>query len=599
MKIQSIRLHPFAGVQEKTVELDRGLNILLGPNEAGKSTLFKALFHGLFSPAVLTSQQLEKKMGDFFPVTGGDIIRVDIELEIDDGKQVRIEKTWKRGNKKGRASLMLSDGTEISDETDVQGRIEGLLPVSPATMKTVLLSPQSGLQETIDNVRKDTKVRQELGTVLRKGVMETGGVSVDRFRSLLESEYESYFKRWNREQQYPENNRGILNPYKRDYGKLVGVFYTMERARLNYQETVEFENVYDEINQRISRLSDKLREIEMSYRELNPLKKAVQQRRSKENEFKLIEHEIEAYREVNKKWPVMEERLKTLGPELEEADRKIKALELEIERAEKKKAEAALRERLGKLESLKEKLDKAEKEEKETPKVSPQRISELRELQVRLGRLSAHIEAAKLSVSLEGKGSAGILWKEAAEDTSEKITLEEGKSEKRSASGGFSLETDDLVVRVFSGEGDIEELIEEREEKQRSFDGILREMKAASPEEAESMAELYREKTTQRKQAEQRYREELGEEDLQSLQAQLREVEAKSGEGETRSVSRVYEEKVGQEWSKKEVLREKERVEQQIARWTEKYGSHEEVIEKLGDLQYTRRRLQAEIDELP
>ncbi|MFP4268915.1 MAG: AAA family ATPase, partial [Spirochaetaceae bacterium] len=521
MTIRSIRLHPFAGVQEKTIDLGPGLNLVLGPNEAGKSTLFKALLHGLFSPAVLTTQQTEKIMGDFFPVTGGDVIRVEIVLEREGNKQVRIKKIWKRGNRKGSASLVLSDGTEITDEREVQSRIEHLLPVSPATMKTVLLSSQTDLQATMDRMKQDMKVRQELGTVLRRGVMETGGVSVERFRAILEREYEKYFKKWNREQQYPENNRGIRNPYKKDYGALVEAFYTLERARLKYRETLEFENAYDEINEKISQLSSRRGKIKKSYDELNPLKKAVQQRRSRESEVKLLEKDIETYREVNKLWPVREERLKALDAELEAEEGKIESLKRKIVREERRKEEEALRERIARLESLKSKMDRAREEERETPRVTSSKLSDLRTLQAGLERVNAHIEAAKLSVSLEGKNSTEVLWGEVGTDDLENIVLQYGKSEKRSASGGFILEAGGFTLRVYSGEGDIEELIAEREQKERSLEAALEELQAADPAEAEAMAEQYREKMVQRVQAEQRYYEELGDDDLQTLRTQL------------------------------------------------------------------------------
>ncbi len=94
-----------------------------------------------------------------------------------------------------------------------------LLPVSPATMKTILLADQSGLHHTIREMEEEDKVRKELGDLLRQNLMETGGVSVDRFRELLDKRYYEYFKRWDSDQDYPEKNRGINNPYKVGTGK--------------------------------------------------------------------------------------------------------------------------------------------------------------------------------------------------------------------------------------------------------------------------------------------------------------------------------------------------------------------------------------------
>src|SRR5690625_6069476 len=87
----------------------------------------------------------------------------------------------------GEARLIMPDGVEIVDEKDVQKKITELLPVSPATLQTLLLARRSELHQTMKNIKNEGEVRKELGDLLRKSLMETGGVSVDRFRDELES----------------------------------------------------------------------------------------------------------------------------------------------------------------------------------------------------------------------------------------------------------------------------------------------------------------------------------------------------------------------------------------------------------------------------
>ena len=43
MIFTKIRLHPFAGLTDLTLEFAPGLNTVVGENEAGKSTVFRAL----------------------------------------------------------------------------------------------------------------------------------------------------------------------------------------------------------------------------------------------------------------------------------------------------------------------------------------------------------------------------------------------------------------------------------------------------------------------------------------------------------------------------------------------------------------------------
>src|SRR5690625_6090850 len=92
------------------------------------------------------------------------------------------------------------------------------------------------------NIKNEGEVRKELGDLLRKSLMETGGVSVDRFRDELESRYKTDFERWDRQQEYPENNRGIRNPYKVGDGRMLEAYYKKAELR----EELEYAGSVDE-----------------------------------------------------------------------------------------------------------------------------------------------------------------------------------------------------------------------------------------------------------------------------------------------------------------------------------------------------------------
>lgn len=595
MNIRSVRLHPFAGIRDQSFEFKDGLNVLLGPNEAGKSTLFQALHHALFTPTSLTARQVENEVGRFFPVGGGDVIRVDLTLQIDD-EDVSIYKTWKQGKRQGSAQLKLADGSEFTDDEQVQQRIETLLPVTPATLKTIFLSDQSGLQETIQQMKDDPQVRGELGSVLRKSVMETGGVSVDRFRDLIESRYEEYFKRWDRDHQYPENNKGIANPYKAGTGKIVEAYYKKEQAGLDHQHALEFEKELDAINEQISESNRKHLEKKEEFGRRQPLKKGIQQRRTKELELQNNEQELATLREINKQWPVFEDRLKAIDPEIKKADQQIEACRKELKKAEEKQKIAALRERVNKLEKLREEAETAKKDLEETPVITQEQIKELRSLRSELDRLQAQVDAAKLSVTLEGKVDTKVQWQEAGKESSDEVAVRKGKEEKRTASGGLTLETDTVRIQVFSGEGDIERIITERDEKQKVFNEQLGKTGSSSLQEAETAAQLYRDKQARKEQAGQRYQDELGEDDLLTLKKQLDEAGSENG---VRESSEIYEELAGAKSHRDALDREKGEKEKQLDTWKEKFESHDKVIEQLGDRQYAHRKLKKEIDELP
>lgn len=596
MNVKSIRLHPFAGIQDQTFSFGSGLNIVQGPNEAGKSTLFKALLHGLFTATNKPEKQLKKDMGDFFPVGGGDVIRLELQFNRQDGGEVKVKKVWKHGNRQGSANLHFSDGTEITNEDEVQKQLEAMLPVSPATMRTILLSDQSGLQETLKKMKDTQQVRTELGSVLRKSVMETGGVSVDRFRKLLEEKYEAYFKRWDRSQQYPENGRGINNPFKTGLGKVLEAFYKKEQAQKDYQQVKEFEEQLDEINQKIAGLSEQYQEKKAEFDKLHPLKEGIRQRQSKEHQLSELERHIERYQQVNREWPVTEERLNTLQSELEKADKQIQAYQEEFHQAERLHQLKSLRDRVARLDELHGKYQQAIQEVKDAQPVTQDDIRDLRQLQTDINRLQAQVDAAKLSVTIEAKTEGRIGWQEAGKQDSEEISLEAEQQESRSASGGFTLETEQLKLKVFSGEGDIEETVQLLEDKRSSFDTKLEKLNAPNLQEAESLAELYHNKVQHKDQLEKQYTEELGEDDYDSLRNQLKEAGAG---GEPRAMSQITDDLTTAKNNKSQLEQEKQDKEIQLGEWKEEFGSHDKVAEKLGDIRVKYRELSKELEKLP
>ena len=47
MRFESVKAHAFGPFRDKTLELSPGMNVVYGPNEAGKSSWHAALYAGL------------------------------------------------------------------------------------------------------------------------------------------------------------------------------------------------------------------------------------------------------------------------------------------------------------------------------------------------------------------------------------------------------------------------------------------------------------------------------------------------------------------------------------------------------------------------
>ena len=76
-----ITLSPFAGIPRLDLSFTDGLNVILGANETGKSTVFHALYNVMFTEAKLTPGRFKKLMNRFLPVGGGDTIAVALHFK--------------------------------------------------------------------------------------------------------------------------------------------------------------------------------------------------------------------------------------------------------------------------------------------------------------------------------------------------------------------------------------------------------------------------------------------------------------------------------------------------------------------------------------
>jgi DNA repair protein SbcC/Rad50 len=596
MKIKSVKLHPFAGIQNQTFEFNDGLNVLCGPNEAGKTTLYNAIWNGLLQTTSLTARQVTDIMGNYFPVIGGDTIRVDIELLNEDGKSIKIFKTWKKGNRAGESKIILADGTEITDEHEVQKKIEELLPVSPATLKTVFLARQSGLHTTFTDMEEETQTREELGNVLRRNLMETGGVSVERFRELLDARYDEYFKNWDSDQQYPNNNRGIQHPYTKAHrGSVLDAFYEMEGLKLELDNANTFEEEMDRLNASLDQLNRKLNEKTSEHKKLKPLKEGIQKRSLLEQKLETANTKRGKFLNITKKWPVLVYQIEQADPEIEKKKEKLEELKKELQKSQNAATARELKQRIEKLEDLSKKIEDAKEKLNSTLKVEQADIHALRELESDIREFKAQIAAAKLTVHISSESARKLRYSEAGKDERE-ISIESGDTIDETAEGGFTLILDGLKVQVFSGEGDLKNTVQQLAEKDTELKTKLAKMKVTSVSSAEEKAEEYRNADNQLDTAVKYYESELGDDTIDELSQQMGSFGDIS---EVRSQNEISDDIVNVRTELNELESKIKDAKNQVAEWIKEYENNDNVILKLSEISGEIQNIERELKGLP
>lgn len=129
IRIRRIAAHNFKQLRSVDLALpERGRILVQGPNEAGKSTLFEAVFFGLFGKA-LVAETAAGRLDDLIHYEAAEG-RVELDLGLSDGRQLLISRTLRRG-KANVWELDIVRGAETLEEIranrSVNARIEAEL----------------------------------------------------------------------------------------------------------------------------------------------------------------------------------------------------------------------------------------------------------------------------------------------------------------------------------------------------------------------------------------------------------------------------------------------------------------------------------------
>jgi len=118
--LKKLSLKRFGCFEDFEASFKPGLNVIKGPNEAGKSTLCSALLTALFTNP-RTTAQLHRLKGS----RGSDeMYEIALEFEADEGESYRLVKDFEAGTSK---LICLDDGESIADHGQVDARLKEIL----------------------------------------------------------------------------------------------------------------------------------------------------------------------------------------------------------------------------------------------------------------------------------------------------------------------------------------------------------------------------------------------------------------------------------------------------------------------------------------
>lgn len=590
MIIRKIKLEPFAGSAARTYSFNDGLNVLLGPNESGKSTFVNALKAILFINTDLTPSKFKTLMTDYLPITGGDTIHVAAEL-LYDNTIYTLEKYWGATRS---VKLHLNGGTVFTSPDDIAEKMNRILGLNQGTYDNVLIIRQSSLAETIKAIESEAQASESIQQILRNSKFKMDGVSVPKLKKAVETKVAQYYDHWDILADRPENMRDIHNEWKQKVGLILSAYYRYRRAEKAFSEAEEYELRLDEYVKKIECLAGQLNCMQEYVDKYRQVYQDLSKRKSLELQKELILKDISELVEIQKNWPKIEIEKEYLSKDIEELNSRIFRLEEEERTAEKFESQRTLRDKYEKARKIYSDYLSEKLKLTELKKVTKQDIDEVSKVSKEYNEYRIKFEAQKLKLKITAKKNISLNLAEGF-DSPQEISLNEGREYNQVLKGRINIENDQLRFSVISGNGNVDEIIEKLETSKKSFESILLKHSAQSESELIARAEIYKSQYDTAMALANELKKILGNQIYNDLEQQFMALEDLPPQ---RSIKEILKDLSDLKEKRKD--REKDVAERvrTIQKWQQKYSGHEIVSDLHAEKKISLKTVEQEISQL-
>jgi exonuclease SbcC len=349
MEIKHVSISRFAALSDVEIPFKQGLNVLYGKNEAGKSTVIRAISSVLFLPIKTRNQKEKDTIKSFRPLSGGDEFGASLTF-LQDGKAYSLKKTWC-----SEVRLEASDGSVYTDSEAVE-QVEKLLPLGAKLYETLVFAKHEEFKETIKNVK--TVGTQNIVSALRQSVMDAGGISIEAFREAVKEEYARLAGNWDMEAELPMNGRGIDNPYVKNNGEIIQWYYKRQRLGREIEQTKEEETHQAEIEKNITLLDEQYAVLEKELSLLEEDSAQMLRRAEIEKALASVNKARRRLEDIKTDWVELEKQIDKASTGIEAIVENLKQNEKELQRAKKQEEASRAKEIVEKIRAWDEEIEK-------------------------------------------------------------------------------------------------------------------------------------------------------------------------------------------------------------------------------------------------
>ncbi|HUJ74096.1 MAG TPA: hypothetical protein VL359_04520, partial [bacterium] len=524
----------------------------------------------------------------YLPAAGGDSISVELTLQEGDKRWV-LRRRWGTG---ATSELQLPAGGSLSDEDVITAKIASLLPAGRAATATLLMTGQSALAETLatlKDARKGGESLADLADILRRAVLSTGGVSVDRFTARVAEMRARAWSRWDRASGGPEGGRGADRPWKQNVGTVLAAWYAREDARAAWKKAEAHDAAVDEVNRQLRAAAASAAEPAAFVRVHADAARDARARKAWEADLRAAQAEARDMVSVSREWPVAESRARELAEAAATAAPRLQALQKEAAEAQKAEEARAAREKAQRVQRARAARDAAAARLQALPRLDRKDVEAIRAAAGAVDRAEARLEACRLSVTVTGRKAVEIRVQEdsAAEKTRSVLP---GAAASFTVAGRLRLVHPDMEVEVRSGNTAAGAALEAATAARGALAALLERHGCASIEEAEEHARATETSAAELRSADRALQEELEGETVADFERRLALL-APAADNRPAAVVKVD---VAELQGRIEAdARERAGLMRRLEEWTARYDNLEALILRLAATKGKEEKVQA------
>ena len=308
MRIKRVECDQFAGLTGKDLEFEKGLNLVVGENESGKSTIIDLIFQLLFKDVKLDGRKDPDFIDKYFPkkVDGpqGDVIDGVLILETPSGTY-KLKKEWEKGE--GTCRLTLPDGTSIKGAAAIREILQKELKHRAGVYSEIVFASQKRDQFAVESIMRAlgkksdvlSDTREDLASTVTRAALETGGVSLDKIEKTIKEKMDALIGRWDWRADAPEGGpkrATCLNPWTKGAGEIVKAYYAADEVRGKQADAEKAERAVEAEKASIQALLTKKKEAETERNAFQKYRGLLGQRSLLDSAIKNLEDSIKEQR---------------------------------------------------------------------------------------------------------------------------------------------------------------------------------------------------------------------------------------------------------------------------------------------------------------